>query len=103
VKDAEKEVKKAARMSEHEAKNAKAAADKLARKAVKQAEHEARNAKLHADKEARKGRGKKGAKGSAPAVLPGQLGLPHMTSDTGPSMADESGYFDEEGEQEDSY
>jgi uracil-DNA glycosylase family 4 len=89
AKAAEKEVKKAVRMSEHEAKNAKAAAEKAERKAAKQAAHEARNAQLHAEKEARKAKGKKGTKGSAPAVPSNQLELPRMTSDTGPSMADE--------------
>jgi uracil-DNA glycosylase family 4 len=86
AKVAEKEAKKAARVAEHEAKNAKAAADKAARQAQKQADHEARNAQLHADKEARKA-AKKGKKG-APDVLPGQLSL-SLTSDDGPSMADE--------------
>jgi uracil-DNA glycosylase family 4 len=85
VKEAEKEVKKAARMSEHKTRNARLAAEKAERKAQKQAEHEARNAQLHADKEARKGKSKKKP---TPGVLPGQLALP-MTSDSGPSMADE--------------
>lgn len=70
IKEAEKEVKKAERIAEHDRHNAELAAEKAARKAEKQAAHEARNAQLHADKEARKA--KKGKKGKAPDVLPGQ-------------------------------
>jgi uracil-DNA glycosylase family 4 len=80
----EKEVKKAARVAEHERKNAEKAAEAAERKAKRQAEHAARNDALAADKKARKAAKKAGA----PAVLPGQLPLP-LTSDTGPSMAEE--------------
>lgn len=53
-KETEKERKKAARMAEHQRKNAEKAAEAAAKKAARQAAHEERNRQLHEEKEARK-------------------------------------------------
>lgn len=93
-----KEEKKAAKQLEHEANNARKAAEAAVKKAARQAEHEARNAALKAEGEARKAQRKADhearnaalaaegkARRSRPAPYPKQQKLP---LDDGPSIAD---------------